>query len=237
MFHSLVIAFSTYSRLPMPQVEWSEKNMKYAICFFPLIGAVIGALFLLWVWLCARLGLNLFLRAAGCVVLPLLVSGGIHMDGFCDTVDKDSHTGAFAVIFCGVWLVLDLGALTQPEALRSFGVLALGFVLSRAMSGLALANLKGARPSGMLQAFADASHKSAVTAVMLVFLVLSVAGMVWLSPVSGGAAALAAALCLLHYRRMSYRQFGGITGDLAGYFVQLAELSMALAAALTWRFV
>ena len=89
----------------------------------------------------------------------------------------------------------------------------------------------------MLQAFADASHKSAVTAVMLVFLVLSVAGMVWLSPVSGGAAALAAALCLLHYRRMSYRQFGGITGDLAGYFVQLAELSMALAAALTWRFV
>ena len=226
--------------------------MKYAICFFPLIGAVIGGLFLLWVWLCAQLGLNSFLRAAGCVVLPLLVSGGIHMDGFCDTVDalsshqtrerkleilKDSHTGAFAVIFCGVWLVLDLGALTQPEALRSFGVLALGFVLSRAMSGLALANLKGARPSGMLQAFADASHKSAVTAVMLVFLVLSVAGMVWLSPVSGGTAALAAALCLLHYRRMSYRQFGGITGDLAGYFVQLAELSMALAVALTWRFV
>ena len=252
MFHSLVIAFSTYSRLPMPQVEWSEKNMKYAICFFPLIGAVIGALFLLWVWLCAQLGLNSFLRAAGCVVLPLLVSGGIHMDGFCDTVDalsshqtrerkleilKDSHTGAFAVIFCGVWLVLDLGALTQPEALRSFGVLALGFVLSRAMSGLALANLKGARPSGMLQAFAAASHKSAVTAVMLVFLILSVAGMVWLSPVSGGTAALAAALCLLHYRRMSYRQFGGITGDLAGYFVQLAELSMALAVALTWRFV
>ena len=36
---------------------------------------------------------------------------------------------------------------------------------------------------------------------------------------------------------MSYRQFGGITGDLAGYFVQLAELSMALAVALTWRFV
>ena len=27
-FSSCVIAFSTYSRIPMPQVEWSEKNMR-----------------------------------------------------------------------------------------------------------------------------------------------------------------------------------------------------------------
>lgn len=252
MLHALVIAFSTYSRLPMPRVEWSEKNMKYAICFFPLVGAVIGAAVLLWIWLCGVLALAPFFRAAGCTALPLLLSGGIHMDGFCDTVDalsshqsrerkleilKDPHTGAFAIIFCGVWMTLYFGALTQPESMRSFGVVALGFVLSRAMSGLALANLKGARPSGMLQAFADASHRTVVTAAMLLFLLLSAGGMVWLSPLSGGAAVLAAALCLLHYRRMSYRQFGGITGDLAGYFLQLCELGIALAAALTWRFV
>ena len=250
MLQAAIIAFSTYSRLPMPQVAWNEKNMKYAICFFPLIGAVIGAAVLAWCWLCRLLALNAVFRAGGAAVIPLLISGGIHMDGLCDTADalashqsrerkldilKDSHTGAFAVIFCTGWLVLYFGALTQPAGRRSWGIIALGFVLSRSLSGLALANLKGARASGMLQSFADASHRGVVSVVMAVYLVLAAAGMLLLSPISGGAAIIAALLCLLGYRRMAYRQFGGITGDLAGYFLQLCELAVVLAAALTWQ--
>ena len=33
-----------YSKIPMPRVEWNEKNMKYAMCFFPLVGVVTGLL-------------------------------------------------------------------------------------------------------------------------------------------------------------------------------------------------
>ena len=40
---ALVIAFSMYSRIPMPRMDWTEERMRYALCFFPLIGAVIGA--------------------------------------------------------------------------------------------------------------------------------------------------------------------------------------------------
>ncbi|MEG0216497.1 MAG: adenosylcobinamide-GDP ribazoletransferase, partial [Hungatella sp.] len=39
---SLVIAFSTYSRIPMPQRTWDRENMRYVMCFFPLIGVVLG---------------------------------------------------------------------------------------------------------------------------------------------------------------------------------------------------
>mgnify|MGYP000637783259 CR=1 FL=1 len=35
-----IIAFSMYSRIPMPMFEWKEEDMKYAMCFFPAIGAV-----------------------------------------------------------------------------------------------------------------------------------------------------------------------------------------------------
>lgn len=252
MLNSLVIAFSTYSKLPMPQVEWSERNMKYAVCFFPLVGVVAGGLVLLWVWACKALAVGAVLRAAGAAVLPLLVSGGIHMDGLCDTADalashqsrerkldilKDSHTGAFAIIVCAGYLLLSFGALSQPEGWRAWGIIAVGFALSRALSGLSLANLKGARPSGMLQAFADASHRGVVTAVMLLFILLCAVGMLLLSPVSGSAALLACAACLLYYRHMAYKQFGGITGDLAGFFLQLCELGIALAVALTGRFL
>ena len=44
VIRSMIIAFSTYSRIPMPQVEWSDANKKYTMCFFPAIGAVVGLL-------------------------------------------------------------------------------------------------------------------------------------------------------------------------------------------------
>ena len=50
ILESFVIAFSMYSRIPMPFVEWSERGMKYAFCFFPLIGVVIGACVCAFFW-------------------------------------------------------------------------------------------------------------------------------------------------------------------------------------------
>jgi len=40
--------------------------------------------------------------------------------------------------------------------------------------------------------------------------------------------ALAAGICVLWYGVMARRQFGGITGDLAGWFLQMCECLMAL---------
>ena len=40
---SLVIAFSMYSKIPMPHLELEEKDMRYVMGFFPLAGLVIGA--------------------------------------------------------------------------------------------------------------------------------------------------------------------------------------------------
>lgn len=90
---SICVAFSMYSKIPMPRVEWNEKNMKYAMCFFPLVGAVIGGLMLLVQFLCGRFGFNTSVYAVVMTALPVLVSGGIHTDGFIDTVDALSSYG------------------------------------------------------------------------------------------------------------------------------------------------
>ena len=110
-------------------------------------------------------------------------------------------------------------------------------MLSRALSGLALNNFPKARPGGMLQSFARPARRGAVNAAMAGYLLLAGGGMVALSPVSGGVALGAALACFGYYRWMACRQFGGVTGDLAGFFLQLCELSVALAVALTWRCV
>ena len=250
MLKSLCIAFATYSRLPAPRTEWDETSLRYAICFFPLIGAVIGALEYGWWLLAGLLGCGGVLRAAAAAALPLLVTGGIHADGFCDTVDalsshaererkleilKDSHCGAFAVIFFGLWLLLYFAGwsgLDRGDAVLCAG---LGFVLSRALSGLALTHWPHARKQGMLRTVADAGDKRAVTAAMAVYLALGCAALLWVSPLRGAAVIAVNALALLWYRRMSMRVFGGVTGDLAGCFVTVAELATALALALMAR--
>ena len=87
LWNSLNIAFSMYSRLPAAQCGWSEENTKYVMCFFPLIGAVIGALCLGWDALAGALGLHAPLRNVVLMLIPLAVSGGIHLDGLLDTAD------------------------------------------------------------------------------------------------------------------------------------------------------
>ena len=37
---TIAVAFAMFSALPMPQFDWNEKNMRYALCAFPLVGVV-----------------------------------------------------------------------------------------------------------------------------------------------------------------------------------------------------
>ena len=90
ILESFVIAFSMYSRIPMPFVEWSECGMKYAFCFFPLIGVVIGACVCAFCWLSVQAGLGILAFSLLGTAVPLLITGGIHMDGFLDVTDARS---------------------------------------------------------------------------------------------------------------------------------------------------
>ena len=84
LWNSFKIAFSMYSKIPMPQSEWTKENMRYVMCFLPVIGAVIGGLIYGWSVLAAKFGIigekNFY--AAVMILIPVAVTGGIHMDGF-----------------------------------------------------------------------------------------------------------------------------------------------------------
>ena len=56
LWNSFKIAFSMFSKIPMPQAEWTEENMKYMLCFFPFIGTAIGIVLLAAEWICRYLG-------------------------------------------------------------------------------------------------------------------------------------------------------------------------------------
>ena len=234
----LVIAFASYTRIPMPQVDWSEENRRWSMCFFPLIGVVVGGLIWLWLALCDGLHIGPFLRGAIGAVLPLLVTGGIHMDGFMDVTDamsswqtkekrleilKDSHVGAFAVIACGAYLLLMAGLLSECTAAQGMGLTA-AFVLSRSMSAYAMVALPQAKKQGMLADNArNADHHRVRLASWGWFAaaaVTAVCGLGWY----GLALPAGALACLGWYAHRAKKYFGGISGDQAGWYVQVTEL-------------
>lgn len=237
-FKTIAVAFSTYSALPMPQFPWEERNMRYAICAFPLVGVVCGTALLLWHWICSRLGCSAVLFAAVAACLPLLLTGGIHMDGFMDTVDalashqsrerkleimKDSACGAFAVLYCGMYLLVTFG-LYHTVYTGAFWGCGLIFVCSRCLSGLCAVTMPNARKAGMLQAFTEQAQKKRAVALLLVLLALVAVPMVLLAPVS----LILGLLTFLWYRWFARKQFGGVTGDTSGFFLQVCELTMLL---------
>lgn len=118
------MAFALYSRIPMPPLDWESGARRYTLYAFPLVGLAVGGGLLLWTWLAGALGLGQLLWAAGMTAIPLLITGGIHLDGFCDVCDAlashqsrerkleimaDPHVGAFAVQGCGLLLLLTFG--------------------------------------------------------------------------------------------------------------------------------
>ena len=179
---SLIIAFAMYSKIPMPRADWNDKNMRYAFCWFPVIGLVIGLVTSAVFYLLTNWQAGPVFRGACLMAVPLLITGGIHLDGFMDTTDarssygdrekklmilKDSHVGAFAVIGCGLYLILSAGAWSEIDA-KGIRIMVMAFVLERALSGLAAVNFKGARKDGMLTAFREPARKRFVTIVLII---------------------------------------------------------------------
>ena len=128
LWNNFKVAFAMYSKIPMPMADWNKENMKYTFCFFPFIGLVIGALSYLVGWAGGKFGFNPSFVSAVLVLVPVAVTGGIHVDGLLDTSDalsswqererrleilKDSHAGAFAVITACAFFLIWYGAYSQ----------------------------------------------------------------------------------------------------------------------------
>lgn len=252
LWNSFKISFSMFSKIPMPQAEWTKDNMKYMFCFFPFIGTVIAGLTFLAAWAGWRFGFDKGFVTAVLVLVPVFVTGGIHVDGLLDTADamsswqerkrrleilKDSNAGAFAVITACVYFLAWFGAYSQIGEMASvMYVMGAGFMVSRCLSALGVILIPKAKEDGTVAEFSRKTEDVTVRNVLLVYLILLFALMVWIHPVCGIAAFVTAVLIFFYYRHMAMKYFGGTTGDLAGFFLCLCEVGMALVLAVVSNF-
>ena len=240
---AIVIAFSTYSKLPMPQIKWDDEAMKLAIVFLPLVGAVTGVFVWGWMLLCKVLGLGSVLFAVIAVALPILISGGIHLDGYCDTSDalaswqdskrkleimKDPNIGAFALIRCSIYLLISFGVLHELSSRNLMESVLFVYGLSRCMAVWNALSLPNAKKDGMLVTFTSQAKIYTAKIVLSFFTLTCFAGLPWFSFVGGLTAFVLCIPVTLWYRNMVKRHFGGATGDTTGFYIQIIELTLLI---------
>ncbi|MBQ9518708.1 MAG: adenosylcobinamide-GDP ribazoletransferase [Firmicutes bacterium] len=235
MIKGFFAAFAMYSKIPVPQVKWDDNTLKYALCFFPLVGAVTGGAAMLFFMLLAKTAV---LRAAVMTVLPAAITGGIHLDGLMDTSDalasyqsrekkldimSDPHTGAFAVITLVCYLLLCFALWCEGTDNAGALCISAGFVLSRAISAFCLVLFKKAKNDGLAALFANSANKLAVGFAMAFYMVLACAFMVYVKGLTALCPIALAFAAAVVYGLAAKKNFGGVTGDTAGWFLCWCE--------------
>ena len=190
--------------------------------------------------------------AVGAALLPLFRVGRHPSGRLCDTCDalcsygdrekrlailKDPHVGAFGPMWLIAFLLAEVGCFAQIYARPALLPLAVCGFCDRARNGRLQGGSDTVRERQRPCASVRGEQRQKVVAAALiveVLLYLTVAGLLVYAVPHGLTAAtvLIAVLLVWHgvHEHMTRRIFGGITGDLAGFYISISEL-LALACA------
>ena len=245
---ALGIAFSFLTTLPTPHVEWNPSRLRYVPMVTPIVGAVIGTLGALLFGALRFWEVSHVLRGVVMTFFYLAATGGLHMDGLMDACDavfsrkgreerlailSDTHVGAFAVMGCVSVLVLKAGIFSELFTSSHSGLfsgshmilLALIPVYSRFGLGL-LFFMPFAKEDGLARTLGAARVYKDRLFILAVYALFGAAvlplGLKWfIVPLTSG-------VTFVFYSRYCVKNFGGITGDLMGAYVELSETLMLL---------
>lgn len=232
--HSFLIGLQFLTRIRfVRQTTWTAEDFGRSTRFFPLVGLVLGLCYMLAAW-----GLIYFLgmRSLTCVlilILPILLTGGIHADGFMDTADgifsgrerarqleimKDSRAGAFGVVSFVMLMFVQFALISDMHPLLFVPALFVMPIIGRLAMVLAIALFPYARAEGVGKTFADMADRRTVliAAVATAVLVLPWGVLAVLSLLLG-------VLFALLFCRTITNILGGVTGDVYGAVTVLTE--------------
>ena len=232
--NSFLIGLQFLTRIHLvKQTVWTAEDFGRSTRFFPLVGLVLGICYALAAWLLLyALGMR-SLTAALLLILPLLLTGGLHADGFMDTADgvfsgrererkleimKDSRVGAFGVVSFVMLMFVQFALLSDLAPMLLVPALFVMPIIGRLAMVLAVACFPYAREDGMGKTFADMADRSTVViaALTTVALVLPWGMLPALALVLG-------TIFSLLFCRMITNVLGGVTGDVYGATTVLTE--------------
>ena len=235
------LQFLTTIRLAKQKVS-SPEEFARSMLYYPLIGVLLGSLLAGTGYLAA---LRLPSGVVGAVLLveEIILSGGLHLDGYMDTMDgifsgrprerileimKDSRVGAHAVIAAGGLFVLKYSLLVEVTRLKLWPAIVLMPALGRFCIGIGTALFPYARPEGLGKGFAEFFSLRHLVLTGLYTLLAAYLLLNW----HGLILALVVGIWAWVFARFVAGRIGGLTGDVYGALCELSELITLLLLAL-----
>jgi len=226
VFKGFALALSMLSTLPFLKVHDFYKGINgYAVMFYPLVGFVLGAI-LYGVSLLLFPYFPHFHLAVILFTLWVVFTGALHLDGFADTIDglfvpkerslevmKDPHNGGMGMTFGAVFLILKASSLI---ALPNYALLPLVLLLARLMIVFCIYFYPYVS-GGMSQLAKEELQSKQVSIALLYSLLFIFLYNAWFL--------LAASLfIMLLVKRFFIKRYGGFTGDIYGFTIEVTEL-------------
>ena len=252
-YRSLLVAVQFLTRLPTPRVDLGDETERNrilgrSVAFFPMVGALIGAMTGATMLLAGRLwpiGLAVVIG----LVFEALLTGAFHEDAvadFCDAfgggwtrddilrILKDSRVGSFGALGLGLAVALRGGAIASLEADRFFAAVMASATLGRWAILPAMWVLP---PVADRESLSRDIGRQIGAKRLALGTAMAVPGSLWLALLSPGrvAIAIAAVLLLIAWLvRYVGRRLGGINGDSLGFLCYGSQIIVLLTAAASW---
>jgi adenosylcobinamide-GDP ribazoletransferase len=241
MLHAMLTAFRTLTIIPIPGKD--TENFSRSLCFFPLVGALLGFVVLILYHIAGAIEFeHPFILALFSMAIVTWLTGGLHIDGLGDVADafgggktkehilqvlKDPAMGSFGVCAIVFDILIKAGCWQFFLEKGNPWFIFWSFVFSRCMQGLAIAFIPNARAESIAAPF-GLGGKSARISVILAYLVTGLAAAWLLSPQAALVCALCSLALTLLFGFYCWRRIQGITGDCVGATNELVEIVVLL---------
>ena len=255
---ALILMIQFMTRYPIPvQIEFTAAHFVQGMKWMPLVGLLAALPAALGFFLAERF-LGREIAAVVAVILLILVTGGLHLDGIADTADglfsyrsrermleimRDSTLGANGVIAIVLTVLLKYIFLCQIPQDGALLAILTAPVLGRcaltwhsAVAGYAREE-RGigdyVNQTGLPQALAATALSLLLIAGVLMPWSFSLGQMAMIAVILHLPPVLLAILFAAYLKR----RLGGITGDTIGATIELAEITSFLNVLVFWKFI
>lgn len=237
------LALQFLTRLPVPRIaEHTAEDRGRSVLYYPVVGLLIGAILTGFLFLLADADPGL--RAALLLLVWVLLTGALHLDGLADSADawlgghgdraraleimKDPRSGPAAIVAVVLVLMVKFAALSALMHVAYWPALVLAPLLGRASLVLLFLTTPYVRAEGIGAVHAANLPRGGATIILLTVAILA--------PVFLGYAGLwlvVAALAMVWLlRRLMLQRLGGATGDTLGATCEIVEATVLVVMAL-----
>lgn len=234
---SFLLALQFLTVIPLKIQKLSERDIAYSMIYFPVVGLLLGLVLAGANILLISLGFKQIATDVSAIILLIILTGGLHLDGLSDTADailsrknkdemlkimRDSRIGVMGALSLISIILLKISFLSSVNLPTKTTALILMCVLSRWSLVFAIFLFPYARSDGKAKVFTQGINSKITylaTAITLLIAVLTLG-------LRGVLILVVTAMCVYLIGKFVTKKLGGITGDTLGAINELIEITV-----------